>query len=47
MEYMLNQIVAVEKVIVIIHNRGRFDEQFILNSIITEIDITPELTMRK
>lgn len=45
-EYVLNQRKLFKKVIVVSHNGGGFDEQFILNKIIVETDLTPELIMR-
>ena len=45
-EYILNQREEFKEVIVISHNGGGFDIQFILNKFLLQTDITPELIMR-
>ncbi|XP_018568461.1 uncharacterized protein LOC108908806 [Anoplophora glabripennis] len=45
-EFLLNQRKLFKKVVVMAHNGGSFDHQFILNHILTKTNLTPELIMR-
>ncbi|XP_050497599.1 uncharacterized protein LOC114327782 isoform X1 [Diabrotica virgifera virgifera] len=45
-EFVLNQRKLFKRVVVMAHNGGGFDHQFVLNYILTKTDLTPDLIMR-
>ncbi|XP_018578028.1 uncharacterized protein LOC108916298 [Anoplophora glabripennis] len=45
-EFLLNQRKLFKQVVVLAHNGGNFDHQFILNHILTKTNLTPELITR-